>query len=226
MINNQAILDCRANKLSHGGAEVRITMDNQCNLTETPVVLPVQVMETIEVPSHSVMLIQAVVKDQGIIYEVLLEPTYSSNPPKHLFIARSVRQNHTMLAQVVNISCKLHKGMSVGGCTCSGGGQEVDILSYVPGTNDFDPSQSNLTGLEKVKLAELINEFTDLFSGELGCTSVVQQILTEGSPSRQPVRCVPVALQEVVNAEVSKMHEQGVMWLSHSPGLLLMISES
>ena len=75
----------------------------------------------------------------------------------------------------------------------------------------------------KSKLAELINEFTDLFSGELGCTSVVQQILTEGSPSRQPVRCVPVALQEVVNAEVSKMH---VMWLSHSPGLLLMISES
>ena len=117
MINNQAILDCRANKLSHGGAEVRITMDNQCSLTETPVVLPVQVMETIEVPSHSVMLIQAVMKDEGIIYEGLLEPTYSFNPPKHLFIARSVGQNHTMLAQVMNISCKLHKGMSVGGCT-------------------------------------------------------------------------------------------------------------
>ena len=36
------------------------------------------------------MVIQAVVKGEESMYEGLLEPTYSSNFPKHLFIARSV----------------------------------------------------------------------------------------------------------------------------------------
>ena len=52
----------------------------------------------------------------------------------------------------------------------------------------------------------------------MGRTQIVKHsITTEGLPVRQPVRRVPQALKEVIDTEVSKMLEQGVVKPSSSP---------
>ena len=121
---------------------------------------------------------------------------------------------------------KLYKGMKVGEFAPRQyvqvvGDQEPDIPSPTPKKTEVDLAQADLSEAEKAQLLELINEFSDLFTspqGELGCTKMVQhQIITEGAPIRQQVRRIPVALQEVVDTEVKKMLELGVVRQSHSP---------
>ena len=97
----------------------------------------------------------------------------------------------------------------------------MDCMSLIsPRTHekpDFGLTQSDLSEAEKAQLAELITEFSDLFTSPLRCTSVVQhEIVTEGRPIRQPVRHVP-ALQEVVETEVRNMLQLCVVRPSHSP---------
>ena len=52
----------------------------------------------------------------------------------------------------------------------------------------------------------------------MGRTQFVKHsITTEGSPVRQPVRRVPQALKEVIDTEMTKMLEHGVVKPSSSP---------
>ena len=57
-----------------------------------------------------------------------------------------------------------------------------------------------------------------MFLLPLGCTSVVKhEVKTTGSPIRQPLRRLPVALKDTVKEEVTKMLNQGVIRHSNSP---------
>ena len=232
LVHSEAILDCKVGKLSLKGTEVPITMGTGRSSPDTTA-MPVQVSETIEIPARSVMLIQATVQGGPSVTSVqegLLEPSYPSNFPKHVIVARSlseIRQNQTIFAQVVNISpdtVTLYKGMRFGEFTprqlvhIVDELQEPDISPRTTEKPEFDLTQSDLSEAEKAQLAELITEFSDLFTSPLGCTSVVQhEIVTEGRPIRQPVRRVPAALQEVVETEVRNMLQLGVVRPSHSP---------
>ena len=61
LVQHQAIIDCKAGKLSLKGAILPITMGNSVAPQDSPGV-PVQVTETLEVPARSVMLIQPTVQ--------------------------------------------------------------------------------------------------------------------------------------------------------------------
>ena len=151
LVRSEAILDCKAGRLSLKGAVVPITMGSSMTPSDTPV-MSVQVTETVEVPPRSVMLIQATVKGKGcngLVHEGFLEPSYSSNFPKHVLVARSlseVGQDQKVVAQVMNISpdtVKLYKGMKVGELTPRQhvqvvGEQEPDIPSPIPESAEVD----------------------------------------------------------------------------------------
>ena len=80
---------------------------------------------------------------------------------------------------------------------------------------------TDLTSTEKSQLRSLLTEFANLFTcrgGFIDLTPTVKHtIVTEGPPIRQPVRRLPEALKSVVNDEVEKMLEQGVVRPSSSP---------
>ena len=66
-----------------------------------------------------------------------------------------------------------------------------------------------------MQLQNLLTRFADLFTpkgGPVGRTRTDKHsIPNEGPPVRQPLRRIPVALKDVVDAEVTKMLEQGVV---------------
>ena len=162
-----------------------------------------------------------------------------SNFPKHLLDARypsTVRENQKVFTQVVNISpdsVKLYKDMRI--CEFTPWQhvhvieelQELDITPRTPDKIDVHLSQCELSNSEKGQLAELINEFGDLFissQGELWCTSIGKhEIVTEGSPIRQPVRHVSVALQDVVDSEVKKCSDLE-LWSCQTKPLSIVVS--
>ena len=87
-------------------------------------------------------------------------------------------------------------------------------------TLDFNLDHTGLTPSEKTQLRDL-TQFSDLFAlkgGPIGRTPTVKHsILTEGPPVRQQVQRIPEALKGVVDTEVTKMLEQGVVKPSSSP---------
>ena len=86
---------------------------------------------------------------------------------------------------------------------------------------DIDLSSSNLSNLEKQKLYNTLCTFHDIFATAdepLGRTSVIQhEVKTTGSPIRQTMRRLPVALKDTVDKEVTKMLKEGVIRHSSSP---------
>ena len=234
LVRNGAILDCQVGRLSLKDAQVPVIMGGS-QVQPDPQGIILRVAETTEIPARSVLLVQA--NMEGIVNTVsfregLVEPSYSSNFPKHLLIARSLSEvgpSRKVLIQIVNISPeskKLYKGTRIGEFTPH---QHVHIveewesdISYPTwGKGDVDLSHCDLPQSEKEKLMKLINEFSDIFASqgcEFGCTSVVKhEIKTEGPPVRQQVRRIPVALKNVVDREVEKMLKLGVVRPSQSP---------
>ena len=86
---------------------------------------------------------------------------------------------------------------------------------------NVDLCESPLNAKQKEELMQLLTEFNDLFASEgapLGKTSLVKHTIeTQGSPIRQPLRRLPVALKDAVNAEMQKMLQQDVIQPSSSP---------
>ena len=87
-------------------------------------------------------------------------------------------------------------------------------------TPDFNLDGTDLTASEKRQLHHLLVQFADLFApkgGPVGRTPNVKHLIsTEGPPVRQPLRRIPEALKGVVDAEMTKMLEQGVVRPSNS----------
>ena len=169
--------------------------------------------------------------DLGDYEEVLLQPG-SGTLPTHIHVARtlsSVTMGRKVILQVMN-TCptpvKIYKGMKLGEATprCSvllideEDQTAPDHKWLLPEINlDF----TDLTFTEKKQLLALLAEFADIFAPRGGCVgrtpTVKHKILTEGPPIRQPVRRLPEVLKSVLNGEVEKMLEQGVVRPSSSP---------
>ena len=200
--------------------------------------LSAQVAETTEVPPQSVLLLWAKLHGSGNIppiQEGLIEHVYSLNSPKHILAARclsGVQQDNKVLLQVMNVSpdmVKIYRGTKLGDFTPL---QYVHVIDdqemFRPDVQcagdmpSVDLSTTALNATQRAELIGLLKEFGDIFAAQdgsgLGCTTVVQhEIKTDGPPIRQPVRRLPTALKPVINAEVEKMLQQGVIRPSNSP---------
>jgi len=203
--------------------------------------------KTIEIPARSVMLLTAKVAAKPGMpitdLEGLLEPMETPGMPKHLLIARSlshVSNECDVTCQVVNVgpeSVKLHKGTRIAQFTQRANvfflettetaihPEGADLMTADVQANqwaaDIDLSQTDLEERQKCELLHVLKEFSDVFAtqnGPLGRTSLVKHaVSTEGPPIRQPLRRLPVALKDVVQDEVNKMLQQGVVQPSKSP---------
>ena len=95
--------------------------------------------------------------------------------------------------------------------------------AYSSTLSDIDLSKSALSPEQQQELLALLCDYRDLFvtnNGALELTSVVKHTIhTEVYPIRQPVRCQPRALQEVIDTEVEQMLQNGVIRPSFSPCL-------
>ena len=81
---------------------------------------------------------------------------------------------------------------------------------------------SNLSADQTALLNKLVEEYSDVFAldaTELGSTNLVAHSIDTGDhpPIRQPVRCVPFALNAKMEELVQKMMDQGVIQHSNSP---------
>ena len=79
-----------------------------------------------------------------------------------------------------------------------------------------------LTPAELATLKNLLKEFADIFmepGGKLGRTNIVQHTIDTGDskPIKQPLRRAPFKQQEIIEQEVEKMLEAGVVQPSDSP---------
>ena len=77
---------------------------------------------------------------------------------------------------------------------------------------DFSFDRSDLTFSEETQLLNLLTQFADLFA-----PAVKHSIPTEGPPVWQPLRRIPEALKDVVDVEVTRMLDQGVVRPNSSP---------
>jgi len=205
------------------------------------------VEKTMEIPARSVMLLTAKVAAKPGMpitdLEGLLEPMETPGMPKHLLIARSlshVSNECDVTCQVVNVgpeSVELHKGTRIAQFTQRANvfflettetaihPEGADLMTADVQANqwaaDIDLSQTDLEERQKCELLHVLKEFSDVFAtqnGPLGRTSLVKHaVSTEGPPIRQPLRRLPVALKDVVQDEVNKMLQQGVVQPSKSP---------
>ena len=155
--------------------------------------------------------------------------------PKSILVATTlgcVDKNHSMVLEIANISptrTKIHKGTKLGTFVPMDefwvvnsvqndqrhGGEVATKLPAV------DLTGTDLSSTQQQKLLELLATFSTLFvtpEEPLGKTSVVRHgIQTTGPPICQPLRRIPESLKPVVEHEVHKMLQQGVVRPSTSP---------
>ena len=119
---------------------------------------------------------------------------------------------------------KMYKGMKLGYITplqnILGTENEPAVVNTVTAppvnleTSDLPPS-------EKSRLLDVLTEFADIFAETESCLGrshiVKHSITTTGMPIRQLLRRTPVALRDVVNEEVTKMLQRGIVQPSSSP---------
>ena len=89
-------------------------------------------------------------------------------------------------------------------------------------SEQFDLDTMNLTSLQKNKLANLLDEFSDIFSAgpeDFGRTGIVKHQIDTGNhpPIKQAPRRVPMHQQETLRKHVEDMLQHGVMQPSTSP---------
>ena len=229
-----AVMDCRSSNLSIGTASRQdVPMFLGQHQPEEDISVTIVASAKMEIPARTVQLIRGKLKgDPSQFDEALVEPSNSSLP-KNLCIARSLSQvlpGKEIVMQVMNISptpVTVYKGMRLGEAIPRRSILLVDnkqprVQAQTDHSMpDFDLDDSNLSSLEKTQLTNLLNKFASLFTpkgGQVGRTQIVKHaITTEGPPVRQPVRRVPQALKEVIDTEVTKMLEQGIVKPSSSP---------
>ena len=155
--------------------------------------------------------------------------------PKSILVARTlgcVDKNHSMVLEIANISpttTKIHKGTKLGTFVPMDefwvvnsvqndqrhGGEVATKLPAV------DLTGTDLSSTQQQKLLELLATFSTLFltpEEPLGKTSVVRHgIQTTGPPIRQRLHRIPESLKPVVEHEVHKMLQQGVVRPSTIP---------
>ena len=185
-----------------------------------------------EIPGRTIQLIQGELQGEyNNISEALVEPA-SGAPPTNLCVARTltpVQSGKEVILQVMNVSptpVTIYKGMKLGKAIPRHHvlmvNDDVNKVASMP-TSQLQASDFNLdrSDLSPSETRQLLTQFTDLFApkgGPVGRTpNVKHSIPTERPPVRQPLQRIPEALKGAVDAEVTKMLEQGVVQPSSSP---------
>ena len=229
-----AIMDCRSSTLSIGKKpRCHIPMiigQRQATTSNVAVIAPTNM----EIPGRTIQLIQGELKgDCTNFSEALIEPM-SGAPSTNVCLARSlspVLSGKEVILQVMNISptpVTIFKGMRLGEAIPRHSVLLVDNVKDIVTsqkdqlqTPNIDLDSTDLTSTEKAQLKDLLNKYADLFApktGPIGRTPTVKHsIPTEGPPIRQPLRRIPETLKSVVDEEVTKMLDQGVVKPSNSP---------
>ena len=133
-----------------------------------------------------------------------------------------------IILQVVNASptaTTVYKGTKLETFTPIG---QVQLISNVQESHcetkaplQIDLTTTELSQTEQRELLELLNSFSTLFVGDgepVGRTGVVKHdIETSGAPIRQPVRRLPQSMKHIVEDEVEKMLQQGIILTQYQP---------
>ena len=242
LFRHGAVVDCTSRRLSLAGTEIPIISHSRMSSDQSkPVTCIVCLPKTIEVPGRTVQLIPGKLSgsmDPGV-RDGLVEALDSGGVPKHLLVARTLSQvspDTEVIVQVVNTgpeALKLYKGTRIGQFTSRKYILQIGESTQCPSSQcdgsdhielpveDIDINKSDITDKQQQELLALLNEYKDIFvseSGALGKTSLVRHsIVTEGMPIRQPLRRVPVATKGVIQSEVQRMLDRGVIRPSNSP---------
>ena len=241
LVEHGAVIDCKASTLAVGmnpRFKVPISVARGETAALSSVVFEqsaVSLPNTIEIPARSVAQVVAHVQvtcgQEGVI-----EPLGSTQTgvPKHILVARTLAKvgpQHDMVLQVVNASptpTTVYKGTKLGTFApisqvhpinaVQEGEPPMETGSTPP---DIDLAGTDLSPSEQQQLLNLLVSFSTVFTTDndpLGRTSVVKHnIQTSGPPIRQPLRRLPQAMKPVVEREIQKMLEQGVIQHSTSP---------
>ena len=228
---HSAVLDCANHHLSLGdNTRHHVPLWNP---KPTQGYAFVVVPEQLEIPARTIRLVKAKTDVTLAGTQGLIESIEARGKPKHLSIARaltSVSADGSVIMEVMNTGAQpiiLHTGTKLA-CLVSdhhimvvGNGKQTVTSDPATTIDDVDLSASSLTSEQTNQLKELLREFKPLFASKgdtLGHTSTVKHgIKTSASPIRQPQRRLPVALKSVVQQEVTKMLNQGVIRPSNSP---------
>ena len=226
---HEAILDCQNGTLVLGAHTIPIhagyshTAQTDC--------MEVTLRSNIEIAGRTIQLILCKVNGNFCDSAGFIEPpSTGSGLPKYVAVAQSlskVTPNNQVLLQIMNISpsqVKMYKGMKLGYITplqnilvTENGPAVVNTVTAPP----VNLETSDLPSSEKSRLLELLTEFADIFAETESCLGrshiVKHSITTTGMLIRQPLRRTPVALRNVVNDEVTKMLQRGIVQPSSSP---------
>lgn len=190
LIEHKATINCNEGTLWLGEqVTLPLQISNQPQAVST--VHNVVALLSQEIPGCCAKLIKCKVKGiaESRLLEGLVEPLQSGTLLKHIMVGRSLNR----------VSYQ----------------QEIVIPS------SSSVSYSELTDQEKGQIHKLLTEFSDVFAsagGPLGRTDIVKHAIhSTGMPIRQLPRRLPESLKPVVNTEVNKMLNQGVIRHSNSP---------
>ena len=97
----------------------------------------------------------------------------------------------------------------------------MKMCNSSPYTPEVNLDSSTVSSLDKTKLLDLLTEYSDVFATpgvpSAQCQVVKHTIKTTGPPIRQPLRRMPIALEDTIDTEVTKMLRQGIVRPSTSP---------
>ena len=103
LLQHKAVIDCGTNNLQLDAMHTLITS------TDSSSIGTVSVLDTMDIPSRSIMVILVTVDRKCTAHEVLIEPDGACNTPNHLLVAQSlsaVDSDNVVAVQVMNTSTK------------------------------------------------------------------------------------------------------------------------
>ena len=241
LVEHGAVIDCKASTLAVG-MNPRFKVPISVARCETAALSSavfkqsaVSLLNTIEIPARSVAQVVTHVQ-VSCGQEGVIEPLGNtrSGIPKHILVARTLAKvgpHHDMVLQVANASptpTTVYNGTKLGMFAPISQVHPINVVQEgeFPMETGSTPPNIDLAGtdlspIEQQQLLNLLTSFSTIFTtanDPLGRTNVVKHsIQTSGPPIRQPLRRLPQAMKPVVEMEVQKMLEQGVIQHSTSP---------
>ena len=201
LLQHQAVIDCNTKNLQLGPLE---------NITHTLItsvdsssIGTVAVLNTVDIPSWSILVMMGTVDSRCTACEVLIEPDGALNAPNHLVIARSLSTlykgsciaSFTPWQEILVITEQQQVELATAGEVTDN--EAVDLQQLAVGTH--------LDQTQRGGLFTLLNQFHGLFSSAdwlPGRTDALKHsIITSGQPIHQLLHRTLIALREIVQAE-------------------------
>ena len=216
-----------------------------------PIIRQVHVSETVMVPAGSEKMLLGDVEHQDgepWMESAILEQTLNQRQPNMgIMLARVVVTGQKQVPmRVFNPGADpvlLYKGTTIGRLIPL---RREDIVEHAEGTvtncriqmgsssaeqpvgvpehlqDLFQRSKEHLTEVQGLKVAELLNRYSDVFTKndmDMGQTDMVKHSIKTGDTSaiRQPFRRLPVVQQQEAERQVTEMLERGIIEKSQSP---------